>query len=93
MSQCSKYPRSLIDIAYHQNKAYYVLENGEIHVLKIGGNFQSIKEAGLHQSSEANVNKGNFVLLPSSGYGLFINNNQAQVFSLNDDTFTAVPQF
>lgn len=70
-----------------------MLENGEIHVVKIGGNYKSIKEAGAFQSSESNVNKGNFVLLANSGYGVFINHNQAVVFNLNDDTFTVVPQF
>lgn len=70
-----------------------MLENGEIHVLKIGGNFKAIKEGGTYQSSESNVNKGNFVLLANKGYGVFINHNQAVVFNLNDDTFTAVPQF
>lgn len=54
-----------------------MLENGEIHIVKVGGNFQSIKEAGVHQTSEGSVNNGNFVLLASSGYGLFINHNQA----------------
>lgn len=93
MLSCRKYPRSLIDIAYYENKAYYILENGEIHVVKIGANYRSIKEAGTYQSSESNVNKGNFVLLANSGYGVFINHNQAVVLNLNDDTFTAVPQF
>ncbi len=70
-----------------------MLQNGQIKINSISSDYRSIKDYKTHTTSEAKVSNGNFVLLPSIGYGIFINCNQGQIFSLSDDTFTAVNQF
>ena len=88
-----QFPRNLIDIALYENRLYYVLGDGQLKVNAIDSAFKKINDVAAHKTSEANIAKGNIVILPNASFGIFINHNQAALFSLKDEYFAILQKF
>ena len=63
-----QFPRNLIDIALYENRLYYVLGDGQLKVNAIDSAFKKINDVAAHKTSEANIAKGNIVILPNASH-------------------------
>lgn len=76
-----------------------MLENGVLKVDLISDNFKRISEYKSYHSNQTKIAQGNIVILPdykngsSTGFGLFINQEQAFVIDLQTDSFSVLNNY
>lgn len=86
-------------MAVHGDRVFYMLGNGIIKTDKIVKNYKQLVQFKSYQSAEAKVGVGSFVIMPNStnghrtGFGIFINHNQAVSFDLDADSFVPVTHY